>query len=1539
MKRILGLDLGTNSIGWALIEEDFNKKEGKILGVGSRIIPMSKAVLSDFEQGITRSQTAERTEDRGTRRLYERSHTRRERLHRVLNVLGYLPKTYSKYIDFNKKIGQFIDNAEPLLPYSDELDENGKRIFLFQSSYNEMEKEFRIVHPTLPKTNKKGKPYKLPYDWTLYYLRKKALTKEITNEELAWILLNFNQKRGYYQEREEKEVNIDESKKIEYKVLYAKEFIETEEKVDGKPLFKIIFDNGWGYDKTTTKPEIWKEIPKEFIVTTKSNKDGYLKRSYKKVDSESDWEAIKRKTEQDLKKSKKKEEKAFVGKYIYETLLKKPKQKIRGELIRTIDRDFYFDELEVILRTQLKFRKDEWNDNELYKKAIQELYPNNQEHQENLLKQKDKFIHLFLRDVLFYHRPLKSQKSLISKCTFEKRFYRDKETFKVKKVAINGMPKSHPLFQEFRIWQLAHNIRIQKRELRVNGKIELNVDITNEFIRTKEDFADFFKFLFNKKDLSQKQLIAYFIKNKKEQSLYRWNFSDDDKLKLDCNQTRPTLLSKFSKEDKSKYTSEIELKLWHIIYSVTDKKEYTSAIDRFSQTYILSKETIKNLERSPMLKKEYASYSEKAVKKLLSVMRAGNFWQKEDFNEKTLNRIDKLLTGEFDETIDKRVREKAINLSKVKHFQGLPLWLASYIIYGKHSEVDATQWKASRDLQEYIKSFKQHSLRNPIVEQVLLESLRVTLDIWEYYAEKFNIKYETYIDEKTQKEKKSYDRLFDEIHIEIGRDLKNPKKVREKISNSITKNKDTNQRIRKLLYELKNYEDVKEVHPKSRTHFDKLKIYEQTILSQYSDKELSKEKLDGKLTVEKFIKKDQPTSKEVIKYKLWLEQKYISPYTLKVIPLSELFTSKYEVEHIIPQGRFLDNSFTNKVICETEVNSLKDNRTAYAFIQEFQETEVPLSGGKKVAIPIQSSYEQFVKDNYDGKKLSNLLREDIPQQMSERQKNDMRYVSKAALKIFSNIVREDSEQESTSRNLLPVAGAVTAKLRSGWGLNAVWSELVEDRFKRLNKLICGEENEEDGLFGSIQKNGGFFKPEVPLELRSDFEIKRIDHRHHALDAIVIACATREHVNYINNNHAKTDIKRFDLGKILRNTKKIEKTNILTGKTSEHIVLDDYKKPWDNFTLDAKTSLQQIIISFKQNLRAINKATNYNWRYKNEKGEFKYDKNGKKKKQRIEQTNGKRNWAIRKPLHEETFYGLIENGKHKGYLVKREPLNTNFTKKKIADIVDKTVREILLKHLEQEKFKNQKDENGKDLKPYEVAFSQKGIIDMNQNILELNNGIFHHPIKKVRLKHTKGKQFSIKQWEDRNENLLKETKFVKSASGTNLYFCIYENNGTRKYYVPRFEEIIETQKLEQDLPLDKKKNVPEKHPDYPDYKLKFYLQPNDLVYVANNKNEEVDFHNLTKEQLKQIYLFKDGSGTTANFTPMYSADVIYKLNDKNKRKAFAQEYNLDSKKIIKNEYGLGSPQLKNQNTVEGVQVKSACWKLEVDRLGNIKKIIK
>lgn len=192
MKKILGLDLGTNSIGWAVVNA-YLDEEGKehlknISSSGCRIIPMDAAVLGDFDKGNTKSQTAERTEMRGKRRLLERYLLRRERLLRVLSIVGFLPEHYASHVN---RYGKFLDESEPKIAWKQ--NEEGQFVFLFQDSFNEMLEEFRSIHPELLDNGKK-----IPYDWTLYYLRKKALVHKISKEELAWVLLNFNQKRGYY---------------------------------------------------------------------------------------------------------------------------------------------------------------------------------------------------------------------------------------------------------------------------------------------------------------------------------------------------------------------------------------------------------------------------------------------------------------------------------------------------------------------------------------------------------------------------------------------------------------------------------------------------------------------------------------------------------------------------------------------------------------------------------------------------------------------------------------------------------------------------------------------------------------------------------------------------------------------------------------------------------------------------------------------------------------------------------------------------------------------------------------------------------------------------------------------------------------------------------------------------------------------------------------------------------------------------------------------------------------------------------------------
>ena len=118
--------------------------------------------------------------------------------------------------------------------------------------------------------------------------------------------------------------------------------------------------------------------------------------------------------------------------------------------------------------------------------------------------------------------------------------------------------------------------------------------------------------------------------------------------------------------------------------------------------------------------------------------------------------------------------------------------------------------------------------------------------------------------------------------------------------------------------------------PYSPSQQDILRIYEEGVLNSVSD--LPEEISD---ILKKFTETDlkkRPSRSEVLRYKLWLEQKYRSPYTGEVIPLGKLFTPAYEIEHVIPQSCYFDDSFSNKVICEAEVNKLKSNLLGHEFI-------------------------------------------------------------------------------------------------------------------------------------------------------------------------------------------------------------------------------------------------------------------------------------------------------------------------------------------------------------------------------------------------------------------------------------------------------------------------------------------------------------------------------------------------------------------------------------------------------------------------------
>lgn len=1670
MKKILGLDLGTNSIGWALVEIDQANKLVKIIGLGSRILTMDAAEIAKFESGAkTESGAAKRTTRRSQRKLNERYLLRRDRLHCVLNLLNALPEHYELSIEFEnkngKRSGKFKKGTEEKLAYY--KDDSGKFQFLFKDAYHQMENDFRKKYPEMFYQKRNGNQSKIPYDWTLYYLRYKAVTDknfELTKEQLAWITLSFNQKRGYekvigqdekvqkegeltdsfvgkvqsinkienedayeiilvdsnnekielFKYREETKILITEigdlkeveiiskyddegtinTKKTEYIINEVREFLVTDVRNTGKKVkenfvFEIELQTGWIKEQQSKFTPKWKDTKRDFIIRTKYDENGnrILKGADKgrniNIPKEEDWTLMKLKTETSLTSFNTKNNTKGIASFVYYNLLQNPKQKIKADLITVIERDYYREELDIIYKNQEQFHPELKNRN-LYEQAIQLLYPNNNSYQKTI-KELD-FNYLIKEDILLHQRDLKSKKSLIADCIYEKENYEriDEKTGKKCKNPLKAIHKANPLYQEFRLWQFIKRLKIIKKEDIINDEIKINLDVTNQLL-TKEIKEELYAFLNDKDSATEKDILGFLHKKYKDLNInsesYKWNFTSE---KEPCNPTRYNFILRTKRikgfDYKTFLSPENEYNLWHFFYSVKKKDEFNkglnSVICRLLDKSGLSKdflaELVKNFRSFGGYTNDYGTYSEKAIKKMLTFLRLGKYWIEKD--------VETILSKANQEVKQKVLDKEDIN-GELKDFQGLWVSSACYLVYGRYSEVGEVQfWQSPYDIENYLKNeFSQHSLNNPIVEKILVETLHVVKDIWKYYGEEIGINGEGRI---------IYNKLFDRIHIELGREMKKNNKQKEKDDKNNKENRKANERIIELLRELKKSNNS--LQEKSPFQQEKLRILEEGLLSSIEyDKDTTEYELsNGKIT-KKEIK--EITNKELSKisrsdferYKLWLDQRYQSPYTGKFIKLSDLFDrKKYEIEHVFPQERITLNALYNKVICETEINKEKKASTGYSFIANAKSKSVFCSAhDAKVEILSIDKYEELVKNNFTGRKKEILLSKEIPQEFTNSQLNNSQYISKMAMKLLSNIVREEDDDDNyRSKNVLATNGTITSTLKRHWQLNDAWNEIISPRFKRLNELT------NSNLFGDYREINGHkvFINTVPEEANKNFDQKRIDHRHHAMDALIIALTTENHVNYLNNISSQEENDEEKLK--TRKGYKFQLTNSRKGfndekewyflppaqiKTKDGI--DEFEYQFLEikskvFKEIAQNALENTIPSFKQKNRVIRQRWN------------KYLKpiDGKIKIETQEGLNEVVNYNVRKRLHEDTFYGKvklqnkiisislekaliekfdlkdIELAKEIENLIQNEgksikeiiqTLKTKYPKVKVYEnyvatrfgnelesfasipsdkimrvvqsITDTGIQRILENHLEN--YKEITD--GKTKFDMENAFSSDGVKELNKNITKLNKGKFHHPIYKVRTSDAMGTKFSL------SEEGQKSTKFVVTAGGSNAFCGFYQKGSDRKYFIPTLRESVES--LKQGC-----EPCPTIHPENSEYKLIFVLNPSDLVYVPTDEEKEnpnlVDFSKMNKEQINRIYKFTDGSGTTVNFVPANIANLLFNMSNKEQEKA---NINLP----IQNELGLGSPQSKNQNTLDGIQIKSLCWKLKVDRLGNISKI--
>ena len=104
---------------------------------------------------------------------------------------------------------------------------------------------------------------------------------------------------------------------------------------------------------------------------------------------------------------------------------------------------------------------------------------------------------MFVEDILYYQRPLRSQKGAISNCPLEVKVFIHNGV--KKNESLKCIPKSHPLYQEFRLWQWISNLRIFNKDTDLNE--------TALILQSKDDIAKLFDFLSIKKEIENENFV------------------------------------------------------------------------------------------------------------------------------------------------------------------------------------------------------------------------------------------------------------------------------------------------------------------------------------------------------------------------------------------------------------------------------------------------------------------------------------------------------------------------------------------------------------------------------------------------------------------------------------------------------------------------------------------------------------------------------------------------------------------------------------------------------------------------------------------------------------------------------------------------------------------------------------------------------------------------------------------------------------------------------------------------------------------------
>lgn len=813
MKKILGLDLGTNSIGWAVVNEAENADEqSSIVKLGVRVNPLTVDEQMNFEKGKSITTNADRTLKRSMRRNLQRYKLRRGALMEVL------------------KEHHFIDDDTV-------ISENGNKT-----------------------------------TFETYRLRAKAATEEITLEEFARVLLMINKKRGYKSSRKAKETEegalidgmdiarrlydenltpgelclqlLGEGKKYfpdfyrsdlqneldriwtKQQEYYPEILTDTlKEKLKGKKRDAVwaICSNCFIWRETHTKWD--NDNGRNELVEQEHRLEGiYSKRKREDAKKENlQWRVQGLKEQLSLEQlvivlqeintqinassgylgaiSDRSKELYFnhqtVGQYQMQILSRNPNASLRNMVFYRQD---YLDEFNTIWEKQAEFH------NELTEELKKEI-----------------------RDIIiFYQRRLKSQKGLISFCEFEN-WQKEVEIDGKKKTKTIGsrvIPRSSPLFQEFKIWQILNNIEVsvagvksKRKQKKKENELVLFDELGEEtdllelngcrplMQEEKELLA---KELFVRNEMTKAEVLKLLFDNPKELDL---NFKT-----IDGNRTGHALIEAYSKIIEMSGHNPVDFKS-----SAEDIIGYIKTIFTALSwnTEVLDFDSDKELDKQPYYKLWHLLYSFESdntptgngrlIEKIQKIMNP------ESFDKSYATVLANISFQDDYGSLSAKAIHKILPYLKAGNSYDVACEYAGY----RHSKSSLTKEEIiNKVLNDKLELLPRNSLRNPVVEKILNQMVNVVNAIIDTYGRP------------------------DEIRVELARDLKKNAKEREKSSKAIADTTKVNEKIKKELQEEFGLSYV------SRNDILRYKLYEELkpngYKTLYSNTYIPREKLFSK---------------------------------------------------------------------------------------------------------------------------------------------------------------------------------------------------------------------------------------------------------------------------------------------------------------------------------------------------------------------------------------------------------------------------------------------------------------------------------------------------------------------------------------------------------------------------------------------------------------------------------------------------------------------------------------------------------------------